>query len=167
MNPDTEAYKAGSCEGAGSQEHLCTVEHQHPQLPFVTLHLGTLNPQTPRSPKSGLILTRHEPPQFSPSKHTGRSLVHMAPPTVWWPWGGRGLGAGGASKSQILFLGSPESLPADSALGTGCQTSGMSSKAAWRGLHQGNRGSPLRTQPSPGPQPLLCPRWRLSFNDGS
>ena len=101
MNPDTQAYEAGSCEGAGSQEHLCTVEQQHPQLPFVTLHLGTLNLQAPRSPKSGLILTRHKPPQFSPSKHTGRSLVHVAPPTIRWPWGGCGLGAGGWGRLEV------------------------------------------------------------------
>lgn len=85
--------------GASSQAHLHTVGHQHSQLPSITLLLGTLDPQTPRLPTSGSLLSLHEPPQFSPTQRPGTATFQQ-------PQGGCGLGPG--------RLGVPDAFPGKS-----------------------------------------------------
>lgn len=108
MHPDKSLCNR-VLRGASSQAHFHTVGHQHSQPPSITLLLGPLDPQTPRLPLPGSLLSLHEPPRFSPTRRPGTATFQQ-------PQGGCGLGRG-ALESQMLFLGSPESLPADSTPG--------------------------------------------------
>lgn len=102
----TKAYATGSCEVPAAKRICAQWGINTHSRPRITLLLRTLDPQMPRLPKSGSILSLHEPPQFSPTKRRGHRPVHVAPPTFRQPWGGRGLGPG--------RLGVPDAFPGKS-----------------------------------------------------
>lgn len=103
MRP-AKAYATGSCE-VPAAKRICTQWgiNTHSR-PCNTLLLRTRDPQTPRL----LILSLHEHPRFSPTKHRGHRPAQVAPPTFRQPWGGRGLGLGPGR------LGVPDAFPGKS-----------------------------------------------------
>lgn len=116
---------------------------------------GPSDYQTCRLPQSGPILG---PDNSVPPCTPAHSQVHGYLPPSQGPGEGVGLGLEGLK----FFLGSPASLPAESALGAGQQllpNLRYVLEGCLRGLHQGGGGGalPLRTQLFPGPQPPLAP----------
>lgn len=143
-----------------AKPHLRTVGHQHSQSPRITLLLRTLDPQMPRPCQ---VRLDSKPPRTPPTvqSHKAQGAPPGARGTSHFPAAlGEGVGWGrGASESQMLFLGSPESLPADSALG-----------AVWQGVAKPQvcprppgGASPLQWWGSP----LPVSRWGLSSDGGS
>lgn len=140
----------------------CTWGCSGPQMAGTARVRTDRNPPPPPRPPTIQSLQAH----WATAGH----VWHLLP--FWSPGEGvgRGLEAGeGASRSQRPFLGSPESLPADSALGAGRRGAaepqvcprrlpGGASIKAWEG------SSHSALSPSPDPSLPFCPRWSLSVN---
>lgn len=167
--PDTQAHAAGSCDHVCSQAHLSAMSHGHAHsLPAPPCTWGCSDPQTAGRNPPPMTTVQSLQAHWTTAAH----MWHLLPFWSSGEAGGRGLGTGGASRSQRPFLGSPESLPADSALGASgpgaakpqvCPQrlpGGASIKAWEEGSHSG-------LGPSPDPGLPYCPRWCLSVNGGA